>query len=157
MIFTDTTVREIIEKLGDHYNTFYGNQFVRYYLIDSRIPKNIWIDIENLLDLDREFDGLKDVYERILSFTLFISDIKNTILPKMMDDSRSRLQKLSPDGRILFKMTLSNLSENIRIFKEIISDLLYNVKRADAAEHGEEKAVFTRVSCMNEIAEKLTI
>jgi hypothetical protein len=156
MIFTDTTVREIIERLQDHYNTFYGNQFIRYYLLDSRIPRNIWIDIETLLDPEREFDGLKDVYERILSFTYFVSDIKNSILPKMMEDSRSRLQKMSPDSRILFKMTLSNLTENIRRFKDIMSELFYNVKRVDAAAHGEEKAVYTRLPYMNEIDERLS-
>ncbi|MBN2322456.1 MAG: hypothetical protein JXQ30_01880 [Spirochaetes bacterium] len=157
MTFTDTAVREIIEKLQDHYHTFYGNQFIRYYLLDSRIPRSIWLDIETLLDSEREFDGLKDVYERILSFTSFVSDIKNTILPKMMEDSRSRLQKMSPDSRILFKMTLSNLNENIRIFKEIIGELLSNVKRVDAATHTEGKAVYARLSYVSEIDEKLRL
>jgi hypothetical protein len=155
MIFTDTTVREIIEKLSDHYNTFYGNQFVRYYLIDSRIPRSTWLDIESLLDLEREFDSLKDAYERIQSFTIFVSEVKNSILPKMLGDSRSRLQKMSPDSRILFKMTLSNLAENLRIFNEIIGELLSHVIRVDIEAHGKEKAVYTRLPYVQEIDEKL--
>ena len=157
MIFSDSVVRDIIDKLGDHYNTFYGNQFIRYYLLDSRIPRSTWLDIENLLDLEREFDGLKDVYERIQSFTNFVSDVKTTILPKMLEDSRSRLQKMSPDSKILFRMTLSNLTENIRIFNEIIGELLSQVIRIDIETNGKEKAVYTRLPYVREIDDTLRV
>ena len=45
MKFKDEIIHELIEKLKDQYLPFVQNQFINFYLLDSDIPKNDWLDI----------------------------------------------------------------------------------------------------------------
>ena len=159
MELTEKLIREILEKLNSQYNLFFNNQFIKYYLLDTKISKNIWLDVEDLMDSVKDFDArgceLEKFYERILSFVTFISIIQNEVFPRMLNELQPRIHRLSSTGRVLYRMTLAYLPENIRIFFGMINELLASVKRIDILMNGEENALYIKLSCIKEIDEKL--
>jgi len=159
MKLTDKLIREMIEKLSTHYNLFFNNQFIKYYLLDAKISKNIWLDVEDLMNSAKDFEvrgcELEKIYEQILSFITFISVMQTKVLPRMLNEAQPRIQKLASTNRILYKMTLGNLPENIRIFNGMINELLTTVKRIDISMNGEQNALCIKLSYIKEIGEKL--
>ena len=159
MILSDMLIRETLEKLSSHYYMFFNNQFIKYYLLDAKISKSIWLDVEDLMNSAKDFDvrgcELEKFYEQILSFVTFISVIQNEVLPRMLNEAQPRIQKLSSTNRVLYRMTLENLPENICIFMGMINELLTIVKRIDISMNGEGHALCIKLSCIKDIDEKL--
>ena len=159
MILSDMLIRETLEKLSSHYYMFFNYQFIKYYLLDAKISKSIWLDVEDLMNSAKDFDvrgcELEKFYEQILAFVTFISVIQNEVLPRMLNEAQPRISKLSSTNRILYRMTLGNLPENIRIFIEMINALFAAVKRIDVSMNGQENALCIKLSCIKEIDEKL--
>lgn len=133
MNFKDKIIYDIIEKLKNQYQLFISNQFISYYLNESNIPKNDWIDFEDLVNSNKYFEAegyeLEKIYEQILTFTTFLLKIKKEIIPKMMDEKARRMARMSIDNKILYKMTVDNAPGNLKIFYDIIIELFINIKK----------------------------
>ena len=161
MVIKDKNVQGIIDKLREHYNVFFSNQFVKYYLLDSNIPRSVWIHIEDLMNDRQEYQivgyELETLYEQILSFTSFFQTIKKEVVPRMMDEAHSRMAKMATDSKILFKMTLDNAPGNLDIFNDLVTDLFVAVRDADTQKNGEEKALYKRLPITTKIAEVLHV
>jgi len=110
MNFKDKAVRDMIDNLKNHYRVFVSNQFISYYLNESNIPKNDWIDIEDLIDSNKYFEGegydMERFYDQILTFSRFLDKLKKEVLSKMKGDVEKRLSRMSQDNKILYKMTV---------------------------------------------------
>jgi hypothetical protein len=161
MVIKDKNVQGIIDKIREHYNVFFSNQFVKYYLLDSKIPRNVWIHIEDLMNDRPEYQitgyELETLYEQILSFTSFFQTIKKEVLPRMMDEAQRRMTKMATDSKILFKMTLDNAPGNLDIFNDLVTKLFIAVRDADTQKNGEEKALYKRMPITKKIAEVLHV
>jgi hypothetical protein len=161
MVIKDKNVQGIIDKLRDHYNVFFSNQFVKYYLLDSKIPRSVWIHIEDLMNERQEYQivgyELEPLYEQILSLTSFFKTIKKEVLPRMMDEAQRRMTKMATDSKILFKMTLDNAPGNLDIFNDLVTELFIAVRDADTQKNGEEKALHKRLPITKKIAEVLRV
>jgi len=135
MKFKDKVIHNIIEKLYNQYHIFTDNQFINYYMLEAKIPKNDLMDIEDLINSNKYYEAegydLNKLYEQILSFTFFLSEIKNEILPKIINESVVRRNKMSPDNKILYKMTLDNIPANLNMFYNLIIELFNNIKKID--------------------------
>jgi len=149
MNFKDKTIHDIIEKLRGQYQLFTGNQFINYYLNESNIPKNDWIDIEDLINSNRYFEAegyeLEKLYEQIHTFSTFLEKITKEILPKISRDSERRMAQLSADNRVLYKMTIDNTPGNLKIFYDIIIELYLNLKKIDQKFNGEDDMIIARL------------
>ena len=159
MSFEDKKIFDIIEELKNRYNIFTHNQFINYYLLDSKIPKNDWIDIEDLLNSNNtyeeegyEFDKL---YTQILAFTSFLLIISDEILPRIHKEAPRRMETMTQDSRLLYKMTLDNIPSNLKTFNDLLINLFTNVKRVDKTQNGEEKALYRNLPFINEIQKRL--
>ena len=159
MIIKNKDIYDLIERLHEHYNIFFSNQFIKYYLLDSRIPKSIWINIEDLMNATKEHHAvgyeLEKLYEQILSFASFLQTIKKEVLPRMMSEAQRRMNKMATDSRILFKMTLDNAPGNLQIFDDLISELFIAVRAMDTEKNGKEHALYTKLPYMKNIEEIL--
>lgn len=159
MNFKDKIIHDIIEKLKNQYQLFTGNQFINYYLNESNIPKNDWMDIEDLMNSNRYFEAegydLEKLYEQIRTFSLFLTKIKKEILLKMTQDSERRMAQLSSDNRVLYKMTVDNTPGNLKIFYDIIIELYLNLKKIDQKLNGEENMIFARLPFASDIEKNL--
>ncbi len=161
MKFKDKSIHDLIEKLKNQYLPFVHNQFINYYLVDSNIPKNDWLDIEDLIDSNKyvEAEGydLNKLYDQILSFSSFITKIKKEILPRMQNEAAIRIRKMSADNKILYEMTLDNLPKNLKIFYGIIIELFINAKKVDKRINGEENMLYIKLPYIQEIEKNLNI
>jgi len=159
MNFKDKTIHDIIDKLKIQYQLFTGNQFISYYLNESNIPKNDWMDIEDLIHSNRYFEAegydLEKLYEQIRTFSLFLVKIKEEILPMIARDSERRMAQLSSDNKVLYKMTIDNTPGNLKIFYDIISELYLNLKKIDQKINGEDKMVLARLPFAADIEKTL--
>ena len=159
MNFKDKIIYDIIEKLKNQYQLFISNQFISYYLNESNIPKNDWIDIEDLTNSNKYFEAegyeLEKLYEQTLTFTTFLVKIKKEIMPKMMDEKARRMAKMSLDNKILYKMTVDNAPGNLKIFYDIIIELFINIKKIDKKMNGDKKMLFDKLTFLKDIEKNL--
>jgi len=159
MNFKDKIIYDIIEKLKNQYQLFISNQFISYYLNESNIPKNDWIDIEDLTNSNKYFEAegyeLEKLYEQTLTFTTFLVKIKKEIMPKMMDEKARRMAKMSLDNKILYKMTVDNAPGNLKFFYDIIIELFINIKKIDKKMNGEKKMLFDKLTFLKDIEKNL--
>lgn len=159
MIFKDKGIHDLIEKLKSQYQLFIHNQFINYYLIDSDIPKNDWLDVEDLIESNKYYEAegydLKKLYEQILTFSSFLTKIKKEILPRIQNEAAIRIKKMSIDNKILYEMTLDNLPENLKIFSDLMIELFINVKKVDKRINDEENMLYIKLTYMREIEKKL--
>lgn len=159
MNFKDKIIYDIIEKLKNQYQLFISNQFISYYLNESNIPKNDWIDFEDLVNSNKYFEAegyeLEKIYEQILTFTTFLLKIKKEIIPKMMDEKARRMARMSIDNKILYKMTVDNAPGNLKIFYDIIIELFINIKKIDKKMNGEKKMLFDKLTFLKDIEKNL--
>jgi len=159
MNFKDKTIHDIIERLKSQYQLFTGNQFINYYLNESNIPKNDWMDIEDLINSNRYFEAegydLEKLYEQIRTFSLFLTKIKEEVLSKITQDSKRRMAQLSSDNRVLYKMTIDNTPGNLKIFYDIIIELYLNLKKIDQKANGEDNMILARLPFAADIEKTL--
>ncbi len=161
MKFKDKIIHELIEKLRDQYQSFIHNQFINYYLLDSDIPKNDWLDIEDLIDSNKYYEAeghdLNKLYDQILSFSSFLTKIKKEILPRIQNEAALRIRKMSADNKILYEMKLEKLHKNLKTFYDIIIELFINAKKVDKKIYGEENMLYIKLPYIQEIGRKLNI
>ena len=161
MKFKDKKIQDIIDRLKIHYKLFINNQFIKYYLYDSNIPKNDWLDIEDLIDANKYYDAegydLRKLYDQLLTFSSFLLKIKNEILPRIKSEAAFRIRKMSQNNKILYEMTLDNLPENLKIFHDILIELFINIKKADRKLNGENNMLYPKLPYMREIEKKLNV
>jgi hypothetical protein len=159
MNFKDKAIHDIIEKLKGQYQLFTGNQFINYYLNESNIPKNDWIDIEDLIHSNRYFEAegydLEKLYEQVHTFSSFLAKIRKDILPKISQDSERRMAQLSADNKVLYKMTIDNTPGNLKIFYDIIIELYLNLKKIDQKFNGDDNMIIARLPFAAEIEKNL--
>jgi len=159
MNFKDKSVRDAIDRLKHQYQIFTSNQFIIYYLNEAGIPKNDWIDIEDLIDSNKYYEGegydLDRLYEQILTFSRFVVKLKKEILPKINSDAQKRIARLSADNKVLYKMTVDNAPGNVKVFYDIISDLFIKIKKIDEKRSGEGKMLYDKRSYLKEIEKNL--
>jgi len=161
MKFKDKNIRDIIDRLKIHYQLFINNQFIKYYLYDSNIPKNDWLDIDDLIGANKYYEAegydLRKLYDQLLTFSSFLLKIKNEISPRIKSEAAFRIRKMSQNNKILYEMTLDNLPENLRIFHDILLELFINVKKADRKLNGENNMLYLKLPYMREIEKKLNV
>ncbi len=159
MNFKDKSVRDAIDKLRQHYQIFTSNQFIIYYLNEAGIPKNDWIDIEDLIDSNKYYEGegydLERMYEQILTFSRFLVKLKKEILSKINSDAQKRIARLSADNKVLYKMTVDNAPGNVKVFYDTIIDLFIKIKKVDEKKSGDGKMLYDKRSYLKEIEKNL--
>lgn len=159
MFYNYNNITELIERLHEHYNVFFSNHFVKYYLLDSKIPKSVWVSIEDLMNStkDSKVSGyeLEALYEQIMSFASFLQTIQKEVVPRMMNEAQRRMTKMAADSKILFKMTLDNAPGNMEIFHDLITELFMAVREADTLKNGEEKTLYKKLPYIKEIEQTL--
>ncbi len=158
MKFKDESVKEIIANLVHQYNLFVSNQFINYYLMDAKISKSDWVEVEDLINANKYYEAegydLEKFYEEILAFARFLTKIKEDVLPRIKAETEIRLRKLTADNQILYKMSMNNAPGNVKVFFDLISSLYVNLKRIDKEKSGAENALFDTLRYVMEI-EKL--
>jgi hypothetical protein len=158
MLFKDKNIHDTMEKFKSQYQIFLHNEFINYYLMDSNISTNDWLDIEDFIDSNKYYEGegydLNKFYDYILTFSSLLGKVKKEILPRMNEEAPYRTSKMSKDKKILFEMTIDNLPENIKIFYDLIIELFIKVKKVDQKLNSEENMLYFRLPYMREI-EKL--
>jgi len=161
MNFKDKAVRDMIDSLKKHYKVFISNQFISYYLNESNIPKNDWIDIEDLIESNKYFEGegfdMERIYDQILTFSRFLDKLKKDVVLKMKGDVEKRLARMSLDNKILYKMTVDNAPGNVKIFYDVLIDLFLSIKKIDEKSNGPDKMIFNRHAYFKEIEKNLNI
>ena len=158
MKFKDERVKGIVDNLVHQYHLFVSNQFINFYLMDAKISKSDWVDVEDLVNSNKYYEAegydLEKFYEEVLAFARFLTKIKEGVLPRIKAETEGRLRKLTPDNQILYKMTMNNAPGNVKVFFDLISSLYVNLKRIDKEKNGEEKALYGKIRYVKEI-EKL--
>ncbi len=159
MKFKDKNIHDLIEKLKDQYQPFDHNQFINYYLLDSDNSKNDWLDVEDLIESNKYYEAeghdLNKLYDQLLSFSSFLTKIKEEILPRTQNEAAIRVKKMSIDNKILYEMTLDNLPKNLKIFYDIIIELFINAKKVDKRINGEENMLYIKLPYRQEIEKNL--
>ena len=159
MKFKEKNIHDLIEKLRDQYHIFIKNEFINYYLLNSNIPKNVWINIDDLFDSSKYYEAMgydiNKLYDQIFSFSSFISKIKKEILPRMQNEAAIRIRKMSENNKILYEMTLDNMPKNLRIFYDLVIELYINTKKVDKRLNGEENVLFIKLPYIHEIEKNL--
>ncbi len=145
----DETIKGIITELNEQYRLIMGNKFMIAYINELDLPRSDIADMEDLADANKYYDvqgyNLENLYDQLYTAINVINRMEEELLPKMMNESKLRLDRLSADDKIKFKMTVSNTGENIKRIRKVLNDLFENVKRVDLEANGQQSMViFTR-------------
>ena len=145
----DETVKGLITELNEQYRLIMGNKFMIAYINELGLPRSDITDMEDLANANSHYDtlgyNLESLYDQLYTTINVINRMEEELLPKMMNESKLRLDRLSDDDRIKFKMTVGNLEDNIKRSRKVLSDLFENIKRVDLEVNGQQSMViFTR-------------
>ena len=141
----DEIVNGIITNLNEQYMLIMGNKFIIAYINELGLARSDIADMEDLVNANKNYDvqgyNLENIYDQLYTFINVIKRMEEELLPKMMNESKLRLDRLSNDDKIKFKMTVGNLGENIKRSRQILNDLFENVKRVDLEVNGQQSMV----------------
>jgi len=141
----DETIKGIITELNEQYRLIMGNKFMIAYINELDLTRSDIADMEDLADANKYYDvqgyNLENLYDQLYTAINVINRMEEELLPKMMNESKLRLDRLSADDKIKFKMTVSNIGENIKRVRKVLNDLFENVKRVDLEANGQQSMV----------------
>jgi len=122
-----------------------GNKFMMAYINELGLARSDIADMEDLVNANKNYDvqgyNLENIYDQLYTFINVIKRMEEELLPKMMNESKLRLDRLSNDDKIKFKMTVGNLGENFKRSRQVLNDLFENVKRVDLEVNGQQSMV----------------
>lgn len=141
----DEIVNGIITNLNEQYRLIMGNKFMMAYINELGLARSDITDMEDLVNANKNYDvqgyNLENIYDQLYTFINVIKRMEEELLPKMMNESKLRLDRLSNDDKIKFKMTVGNLGENFKRSRQVLNDLFENVKRVDLEVNGQQSMV----------------
>ncbi len=141
----DETINGIITILNEQYRLIMGNKFMMAYINELGLARSDITDMEDLVNANKNYDvqgyNLENIYDQLYTFINVIKRMEEELLPKMMNESKLRLDRLSNDDKIKFKMTVGNLGENFKRSRQVLNDLFENVKRVDLEVNGQQSMV----------------
>jgi|GEM_PF-3540679 hypothetical protein len=145
----DETIKGLITELNEQYRLIMGNKFMIAYINELGLPRSDITDMEDLANANSHYDtlgyNLESLYDQLYTTINVINRMEEELLPKMMNESKLRLDRLSDDDKIKFKMTVGNSGDNIKRSRKVLSDLFENIKRVDLEVNGQQSMViFTR-------------
>jgi hypothetical protein len=145
----DEKIKGIITELNEQYRLIMGNKFMIAYINELGLPRSDIADMEDLTNANSHYDtlgyNLESLYDQLYTTINVINRMEEELLPKMMNESKLRLDRLSNDDKIKFKLTVGNLGDNIKRSRKLLSDLFENIKRVDLEVNGQQSMViFTR-------------
>ena len=160
MIVKDSTITECIGKLRKLYLIIIGNTLLKKILYEAIVTRDTWVNIEDLLGITKtvqtnEYD-LERLYLQIISLLSFFHTLKYKVSQSLKSVGESTINRMEPNKKILFKMTVSALDYNIGSFADLIGDLFHVVTRADKLLNGEEKALYKRFPQLKDLGKSLT-
>lgn len=141
----DETIKGIITELNEQYRLIIGNKFMIAYINELDLTRSDIADMEDLADANKYYDvqgyNLETLYDQLYTAINVINRMEEELLPKIMNEAKLRLDRLSADDKIKFKMTVSNIGENIKRIRKVLNDLFENVKRVDLEVNGQQSMV----------------
>ena len=144
----DETVYGIITTLNEQYRLTMGNKFMAAYINELGLARSDIADMEDLVTANKFYEvegyNLENIYDQLYTFIKVLKRMEEELLPKMTNESKLRLDRLSDDDKIKFKMTVGNLGENIKRSKDLLTELFENVKRVDLEANGQQSMVIFR-------------
>jgi hypothetical protein len=145
----DETIKGLITELNEQYRLIMGNKFMIAYINELCLPRSDITDMEDLANANSYYDAkgynLESLYDQLYTTINVINRMEEELLPKMLNESKLRLDRLSDNDRIKFKMTVGNVGDNIKRSRKVLSDLFENIKRVDLEVNGQQSMViFTR-------------
>lgn len=151
----DRQVHDLIDRLREKYQVFISNRFIKNYLYEADLPRNIWVGIEDLLDANHYYDAmgydLDKLYEQLLFFCRFLGTMRKSVVPRMQTEERARQVTLSGNNRVIFTMTVNNAPGNVQNFFDLVGDLFRNIQRVDREANGEDRMVYRNNRYYHEI------
>ena len=155
----DDRIKRIIARIQERYRMLMGNKFIQVFFSDLKMSRSDMADIEDLVNANKYYDAMgydiEKLYDQIYSFVHILERYSKEVLPRMKNESRLRLARLSDDDKIRFKMTVENMGDNIRVIKEDLRELYENVKRVDVTENGKDSMVIFRRAHFKELEDLL--
>ena len=135
MLVKDSEITERIGKLKKLYLIIIGNNILKKRLYDTIITRDTWVNIEDLLGITKTIqtneNDLEKLYLQIISLGSFLNTLRNEVARSLKAVSESMINRMDPNKKILFRMTLDALDYNIDSFADLIGDLFLIVTRAD--------------------------
>ena len=160
MTVKDSEITESISKLKKLYLIIIGNTLLKKRLYDTIVTRDTWVNIEDLLGITKtvqtnEYD-LERLYLQIISLVSFFRTFKYKVAKSLKSVGEGAINRMEPNKKILFKMTIGALDYNIGSFADLIGDLFHVVTRADKLLNGEEKALYKRFPQLKDLGKSLT-
>ena len=144
----DEVMYGILTTLNEQYRLIMGNKFMAAYINELGLARSDIADMEDLVNANKfyEVEGydLENIYDQLYTFINVLKRMEEELLPKMTNESTLRLDRLSDDDKIKFKMTVGNLEDNIKRSKQLLTELFENVKRVDLEANGQQSMVIFR-------------
>jgi hypothetical protein len=141
----DEKIKGIITELNEQYRLIMGNKFMIAYINELGLPRSDIADMEDLTNANSHYNtlgyNLESLYDQLYTTINVINRMEEELLPKMMNESKLRLDRLSNDDKIKFKLTVGNLGDNIKRSRKLLSDLFENIKRVDLEVNGQQSMV----------------
>ena len=160
MTVKDSEITESISKLKKLYLIIIGNTLLKKRLYDTIVKRDTWVNVEDLLGITKlvqtnEYD-LERLYLQIISLLSFFRTFKYKVAQSLKSVGEGAINRMEPNKKILFKMTIGALDYNIGSFADLIGDLFHVVTRADKLLNGEEKALYKRFPQLKNLGKSLT-
>lgn len=141
----DEKIKELITALNEHYKLRLGNKFIMAYINELNLPISDLADMEDLANANRYYDtqgyNLESLYDQIYTSINVLKRMEKELLPKMLNESKLRLDRLSEDDKIKFKMTTGIFKDNVDRSRKVLRELYENIKRVDLQENGQDSMV----------------
>ena len=160
MIVKDSNITDSIGKLKKLYLIIIGNDLLKKRLYEAIDTRDTWVNIEDLLGITKivqtnEYD-LERLYLQIIFLLSFFHTLKYEVSQSLKSVGEGAINRMEPNKKILFKMTIGALDYNIGSFADLIGDLFHVVTRADKLLNGEEKALYKRFPQLKGLGKSLT-
>jgi len=160
MIVKDSNITDSIGKLRKLYLIIIGNTLLKKRLYEAIDTRDTWVNIEDLLGITKtvqtnEYD-LELLYLQIITLLSFFHTLKYKVAKSLKAVGEGTVNRMEPNKKILFKMTLGALDFNIGSFADMIGDLFHVVTRADKLLNGEGKALYKRYPQLKDLGKSLT-
>jgi dsDNA-binding SOS-regulon protein len=157
----DKVLFELIERLREQYHVFLSNKYVKKYLYEADIPRNVWVDIEDVFGSIQHYEAagydIKGLYDKILALVEFLTTLTRRVVPRMQNEDRMRVSTLAENDQVVYQMTINNAPGNVKAFSQHLSGFYERLKALDTQINGPDAMILNRDEAYRSIERLLTV
>ncbi|MDR2768906.1 MAG: hypothetical protein LBB82_11340 [Treponema sp.] len=130
MQISDSSIKRLIEQIGEHYRTNISSRFIRPALLQMSFDNQLWDQMELLTEKSvNQGLHLDELYRQIIAAAHFVAVVRRDLVPGL----RARISRSDATGqdKILRDMAVNNFASNLKVFSDLVNELFVKLVEED--------------------------